>query len=62
MMQEVGGRVADTEQSGTGGVVRRLAVNTPARNPSVQRTEVMVLRFCAQACSLSPRAVGRSLP
>ena len=27
-----------------------------------QRTEVIVLRFCAHACSLSPSAVGRSLP
>jgi len=30
--------------------------------PPGQWTEVIVLRFCAQACSLSPRAVGRSLP
>src|SRR6185312_2963401 len=27
-----------------------------------QRTEVIALRFCAQACSLDPVAVGRSLP
>lgn len=30
--------------------------------PKSQRTEVIVLRFCAHACSLSPIAVGRSLP
>jgi hypothetical protein len=27
-----------------------------------QRTEVMAFRFCAQACSFEPRAVGFSLP
>ena len=45
----------------------RAWTGTPRGTPSQaarrdQRTEVIALRFCDQACSFEPSAVGRSLP
>ena len=41
---------------------QREAANSRKRDVVRYRTEVIALRFCAQACSSSPSAVGRSLP